>query len=182
MNLDTKKAVDRRLDKVYRFGAAMVGLVLVGFGVAGLMIRLPLFDTEGEVIAGLSTNGALSFISVAVGALLVGAAVLGGTFASNISLLVGAAFVGSGFINLVLMTTDYNILAFSMSNVIFSFVVGLVIMYFGMYGRFSGGLPEENPFRKHRERRSQKGKEIVVPAQQAQEHNELAPSAEPRHE
>lgn len=150
MDLDTTRRADRRLDLVYRIGAGLTGLVLVGFGSAGLMIRLPLFDTQGEVIAGLSTNGALSFISIAIGSLLVGAAILGGKFASTVCVAVGAAFVVSGLVNLYLMSTDFNILAFSIPNVIFSFVVGLVVMTFGMYGRFSGNLPEDNPFRRHR--------------------------------
>ncbi|WP_236543510.1 DUF4383 domain-containing protein [Spiractinospora alimapuensis] len=152
MDLDRVRPPDRRLDLVYRFGAAMTGLVLVGFGGAGLVTRLPLFDTQGEVIAGVATNGALSFISLAVGSLLVGASVIGGKFASTVSLLVGVAFVGSGFVHLVLMNTNHNVFAFSMPNVICSFVVGLAIMYCGMDGRFSGGLPEDNPFRRHRER------------------------------
>lgn len=153
MRLHTERRADRRLDLVYRIGAGLTGLVLIGFGIAGLMTRLPLFDTQGEVIAGLSTNGALSFISIAIGSLLVGAMVLGGTFASTVCIVVGVAFVASGLVNLFLMSTDFNILAFSMPNVIFSFVVGLLVMTFGMYGRFSGGLDEDNPFQRHREAR-----------------------------
>lgn len=150
MDLDTTRRADRRLDLVYRIGAGFTGLVLVGFGSAGMMIRLPLFDTQGEVIAGLSTNGALSFLSIAIGSLLVGAAILGGKFASTVCIVVGAAFIASGIVNLILMSTDFNILAFSMPNVIFSYAVGLMVLTFGMYGRFSGHLPEDNPFHRHR--------------------------------
>ncbi|SIO87308.1 hypothetical protein BQ8420_15860 [Nocardiopsis sp. JB363] len=151
MRLHTERRADRRLDLVYRIGAGLTGLILIGFGIAGMMIRLPLFDTQGEVIAGLSTNGALSFLSIAIGSLLVGAMVLGGTFASTVCVVVGVGFIVSGLANLFLMSTDFNILAFSMPNVIFSFVVGLLVMTFGMYGRFSGGLTEDNPYRMHRE-------------------------------
>lgn len=153
MELDTRRRADRRLDHVYRIGAGLTGLVLIGFGIAGLLTRLPLFDTQGEVIAGLSTNGALSFLSIAVGSLLVGAMVLGGIFASNVCIVIGAAFLVSGLVNLFLIGTDFNILAFSIPNVIFSFVVGLVVLTFGMYGRFSGGLDEDNPFHQYRESR-----------------------------
>ncbi|MEU0490450.1 DUF4383 domain-containing protein [Nocardiopsis sp. NPDC006139] len=153
MDLDTSHNADRRLAAVHRFGTAFIGLVLVGFGVTSLFVRLPLFDTRGEAVAGLSTNGALGFVSVAVGSLLVAAAVVGGTYSSTVSTLVGAGFVVSGLVNLYLMSTDYNILAFSMPNVIFSFVVGILMLTVGMYGRFTGGLPEDNPYRRHRERR-----------------------------
>ncbi|KOX22100.1 hypothetical protein [Nocardiopsis sp. NRRL B-16309] len=152
MELDTRRRPDRRLDTVYRVGAGATALILIGFGWAGLTTRLPLFDTQGEVVAGLSTNGALGFLSVAFGALLLGAAVLGGVFASTVCTVMGTAFVGSGLVNLYLMSAGPNILAFSMPNVIFSFVVGLMLMTFGMYGRFSGGLAEDNPFREHRAR------------------------------
>lgn len=161
MDLDTTRRADRRLDLVYRIGAGLTGLVLVGFGIAGLLTRLPLFDTQGEVIAGLSTNGALSFISVAIGSLLLGAAVLGGTFASTVCVVVGVGFVLSGLVNLFLMSTDFNILAFSMPNVIFSFAVGLMVMTFGMYGRFSGGLANDNPYRRHRA--SRHGEDVPRP-------------------
>lgn len=153
MDLDTRRRADRRLDLVYRIGAGLTGVILIGFGVAGLMTRLPLFDTQGEVIAGLSTNGALSFLSIAIGSLLVGAMVLGGTFASTVCVVVGLAFIASGLVNLFLMNTDFNVLAFSMPNVVFSLLVGLLVMTFGMYGRFTGGLTEENPFQQRREAR-----------------------------
>jgi hypothetical protein len=152
MELDTKRVPDRRLDTVYRVGSGVIALVLIGFGLAGLMVRLPLFDTQGEVVAGLSTNGALGFLSVAFGALLLGAAVLGGVYASTVCTVMGTAFVGSGLVNLYLMSAGPNILAFSMPNVVFGFVVGLTLMTVGMYGRFTGGLAEGNPFREHRAR------------------------------
>ncbi|GAB2511263.1 DUF4383 domain-containing protein [Nocardiopsis aegyptia] len=152
MELDRSRRSDRRLDIVYRVGSGVTALILIGFGLAGLTVRLPLFDTQGEVIAGLSTNGALGFLSVAFGALLLGAAVLGGVFASTVCTLMGTAFVASGLVNLYLMSAGPNVLAFSMPNVMFSFVVGLMLMTFGMYGRFSGGLAEDNPFREHRVR------------------------------
>ena len=152
MELDRNRRSDRRLDVVYRVGSGAIALTLIGFGLAGLTVRLPLFDTQGEVVAGLSTNGALGFLSVAFGALLMGAAVVGGVYASTVCTVVGTAFVGSGLVNLYLMSTGANILAFSMPNIIFSFVVGLTLMTIGMYGRFSGGLAEDNPFREHRAR------------------------------
>jgi hypothetical protein len=33
-----------------------------------------------------------------------------------------------------------------MSNVIFSFVAGLLLLTFGLYGRVSGGLTADNPY------------------------------------
>lgn len=156
MKLDATRPTDRRLALVYRIGGGLTGVVLIAFGVLGLLDRLAFFDTQGT-IAGLSTNGALSFISIAVGSLLLGGAVVGGTFASTLNIAVGAAFVASGLVNLYLMGTGYNPLAFAMPNVIFSFVVGMMVMTFGMYGRVSGGLPHDNPFWRHRHRAEAQG-------------------------
>jgi hypothetical protein len=72
--------------------------------------------------------------------------VIGGNFASNVNMLLGVAFLLSGFVNLALLDTPHNFLAFRIQNVLFSFVVGLVLMFFGMYGRVSGTLPHDNPY------------------------------------
>lgn len=146
MRLSEEMPVDHRLSTVYRFGAGFTGLVLIVFGVLGFADRLAFFDTTGERVAGLSTNGALSAISVVVGAVLVLGAFVGGNVASTLNITVGALFIVSGFVNLALIGKDANILAFRMPNVIFSFMVGLMVLTFGLYGRVSGNLPHDNPY------------------------------------
>lgn len=136
-----------RLARIYRFGGAFMGLVLITFGILGFTGNVGFFSTTGRQVAGLSTNGALSLISLVVGSILIVGAFIGPNFASMLNTVVGALFVVSGFVNLGLMgTPSINYLSFRMSNVIFSFVVGLMIMIFGMYGRVSGNLPHDNPF------------------------------------
>ncbi|MFB7223523.1 DUF4383 domain-containing protein [Streptomyces sp. NPDC056227] len=144
--LDEHLPVDHRLSSVYRVGAGLMGLVLLAFGILGLIDKIGFFDTGGATVAGLNTNGALSVLSICVGLLLFTGMVIGGNFASTLNMVLGIAFVLSGFINLALLDTDYNFLAFHLQNVLFSFVVGLMLMMFGMYGRVSGGLPHDNPY------------------------------------
>ncbi|MFF1839677.1 DUF4383 domain-containing protein [Streptomyces sp. NPDC058231] len=144
--LDEQLPVDHRLSRVYRIGAGLMGLVLVAFGILGLIDKIGIFDTGGHTIAGLNTNGALSILSICVGLLLFVGMVIGGNFASTLNMVLGIAFILSGFINLALLDTGFNFLAFHMQNVLFSFVVGLMLMMFGMYGRVSGGLPHDNPY------------------------------------
>ncbi|MGW0933748.1 DUF4383 domain-containing protein [Streptomyces sp. NPDC002666] len=144
--LDEHLPVDHRLSRVYRVGAGLMGLVLLAFGILGLIDKVGFFDTGGDTVAGLSTNGALSVLSICVGLLLFIGMVIGGNFASTLNMVLGIAFVLSGFVNLALLDTGLNFLAFEMQNVIFSFVVGLMLMMFGMYGRVSGGLPHDNPY------------------------------------
>lgn len=146
IDLDEHLPVDHRLSQVYRFGAGLTGVVLVAFGILGLIDRVGFFDTQGDKIAGLSTNGALSVLSIVVGLLLFYGSLRGGNFASTLNTVLGVAFLLSGFVNLALLETDYNFLAFQIQNVLFSFAVGLMLMVFGMYGRVSGKLPHDNPY------------------------------------
>ncbi|MFG2590485.1 DUF4383 domain-containing protein [Streptomyces sp. NPDC048438] len=144
--LDDHLPVDHRLSRVYRVGAGLMGLLLVAFGILGLIDRIGFFDTGGDTVAGLNTNGALSILSICVGLLLFVGMVIGGNFASTLNMVLGIAFILSGFVNLALLDTGMNFLAFRMQNVLFSFVVGLLLMMFGMYGRVTGGLPHDNPY------------------------------------
>ncbi|GAA2419959.1 hypothetical protein GCM10010433_19480 [Streptomyces pulveraceus] len=144
--LDQHLPVDHRLSQVYRVGAGLMGLVLLAFGVLGLINKIGFFSTGGATVAGLNTNGALSVLSICVGLLLFIGMVIGGNFASTLNMILGVAFILSGFVNLALLETEYNFLAFQLQNVLFSFVVGLMLMVFGMYGRVSGGLPHDNPY------------------------------------
>ncbi|MCX4553401.1 DUF4383 domain-containing protein [Streptomyces sp. NBC_01387] len=144
--LDEHLPVDHKLSRVYRFGAGLMGLVLVAFGILGLIDKIGFFNTGGDMVAGLNTNGALSVLSIVIGGLLLVGAAIGGNVASMMNMVIGVAFIVSGFVNLALIGTRFNFLAFHMQNVLFSFVVGLLLMTFGMYGRVSGGLPHDNPY------------------------------------
>lgn len=150
MKLDDHLPMDHRLSRVYRFGAGLMGLVLVVFGILGLLNGVSFLNQAGERIAGLNSNGALSTISIVIGGLLFVGMVIGGNFASTLNMCVGAAFLISGFVNLALLDTGSNLLAFKMSNVLFSFGVGLLLLAFGMYGRVTGGLPHDNPYWRRR--------------------------------
>ncbi|MET7364507.1 DUF4383 domain-containing protein [Streptomyces sp. NPDC005566] len=146
IRLNEHLPVDHRLSKVYRVGAGLAGLFLLAFGILGLIDRIGFFDTGGDTVAGLNTNGALGVLSICVGLLLFVGMVIGGNFASTLNMVLGIAFILSGFVNLALLDTGLNFLAFEMQNVLFSFVIGLLLMMFGMYGRVSGGLPHDNPY------------------------------------
>ncbi|MFD4943222.1 DUF4383 domain-containing protein [Streptomyces sp. NPDC058239] len=166
--LDKHLPIDHRLNSVYRVGAGLMGLVLLAFGILGLVNKIGFFSTGGATVAGLNTNGALSVLSICVGLLLFIGMVIGGNFASTLNMILGIAFILSGFVNLALLETDYNFLAFRLQNVLFSFVVGLMLMVFGMYGRVSGGLPHDNPYWRARhpeeaEREIRMGRKATTP-------------------
>ena len=139
-----------RLDHLHRVGAVVFAIGLAAFGVLGLLGGLAMFSTTGRVVLGLSTNGALSIISLVVAAILIAAGLRGGRVASTVLVVIGAAFVLSGFANALVLGTPLNLLAFRISNVIFSFIAGALLLFLGAWGRFAGGLPDDNPYRQER--------------------------------
>ena len=149
------------LNVLHRAGAVLLGLGLWVFGILGLVNRLDMFSTRGQPILGLSSNGLLSIISLVVGAILITAAVRGGRLASTIMVAVGAAFMLSGLGNVLVLNTNHNFLAFGISNVIFSLVAGGLLLILGAWGRFTVGLPSNNPY--EQERHPEAGTGDVMP-------------------
>lgn len=131
--------------RVHRLGAGVLGVGLIVFGGLGLADR-PEFFSGGRQVMGMGSNGALAVISLAVGVLLLVAAVRGGRRASTTTLVVGALFLLSGFVHLAVLDTAANLLAFRLPNVMFSFGAGLLLLTLGAYGRITGGLPPDNPY------------------------------------
>ena len=140
----------RRLDSVHRIGAALLGAGLCVFGVLGFVNHLEFLAVRGQVVLGLASNGLLSTISLIVGAVLITAALRGGEISSTITVEVGLLFLLSGLLNLAVLDTELNLLAFRLSNVLFSFIAGMLLLFLGAYGRFSGGLPTDNPYYQQR--------------------------------
>ncbi len=135
-----------RVPVVHKVGAVVVAAVIGVFGVLGFAGGLDYFSTDGERVLGLSTNGLLSTISVVTAAVLLFAAFRSARTASTIMIVIGALFLLSALANLAVLRTSLNVLAFSMANVVFSIVAGLVLLTLGAYGRVSGHLPADSPY------------------------------------
>ncbi|WP_448624900.1 DUF4383 domain-containing protein [Geodermatophilus sp. URMC 64] len=144
--VDDQPAVDGRVFAVQRLGAVGVGTFLLVFGTLGLTSGVPFLSTHGQRLLGLSSNGLLSVLSVVVGAVLVGAALRGPRVASTVMMVLGSLFLLSSLVNLALLQTGFNVLAFRISNVLFSIGVGVLLLVLGAYGRVSGNLPETSPY------------------------------------
>ncbi|MDI3405870.1 DUF4383 domain-containing protein [Streptomyces cavernicola] len=172
ISLNEHLPVDHRLSKVYRVGAGLMGLVLLAFGILGLIDEVGFFDTRGDTVAGLNTNGTLSVLSICVGLLLFAGMVIGGNFASTLNMVLGVLFILSGFANLALLDSDLNFLAFRIQNVLFSFVVGILLMVFGMYGRVGSALPHDNPYWRARHPGQAEREERVLSQAQLSARNE----------
>lgn len=151
-----------RLDQLHRVGAILFGLGLIGFGVLGLVDRLEMLSTSGRTVLGLSSNGLLSVISLIVGGTLVAAGARGGRTASTILVVIGAAFVLSGVANVLVLGTPLNLLAFRMSNVVFSLIAGALLLFLGAWGRFTALLPHDNPYWRERHGNDERPDELTT--------------------
>lgn len=140
----------RRINAIHRTSALVLGAGLGVFGILGLINRLAWFSTRGASILGLSSNGLLSLLSLLTAAVLIAAGLRGGRTASTVTVTVGALFLLSGVANVLVLNGPYNILAFRISNVLFSLVVGALLLCLGAWGRFTGRLPPDNPYRRER--------------------------------
>lgn len=132
--------------RVQRAGALVVAVFLLVFGLLGFAGGLEFFSTDGQRILGLSSNGLLSALSVLTALVLIGADLRGPRVPSTVMIVVGSLFLLSALGNLAVLRTSFNVLAFEMSNVLFSIGVGLVLLVLGAYGRISGGLPADSPY------------------------------------
>jgi hypothetical protein len=144
---DPSAAPERnRVYTVQRIGAFVVAGVIAVFGILGLLNGLDFFSTDGERVLGLSSNGLLSVISLVTAAVLVFSAFRSPRTASTVMIVIGVLFLVSALANLAVLNTEWNILAFRLSNVGFSVVAGLVLLLIGAYGRVSGNLPADSPY------------------------------------
>jgi hypothetical protein len=135
-----------RVYAVQRIGAALVALFLLVFGLLGFASGQAFFSTRGQSVLGLSSNGLLSTLSVVVALVLLTAAVRSPRTASTVMLVLGPLFLLSALVNSIVLGTRLNVLAFEMSNVIFSVVVGLPMLLVGAYGRIGSQLPPDSPY------------------------------------
>jgi hypothetical protein len=141
-----RPAVNGRVYLVQRLGAVAVASILLVFGLLGATGGVPFLSTHGARYLGMSSNGLLSALSLVVAVVLLGAALAGPRIASTVMIVLGALFLLSGLFHLAVLNTAANLLAFRMSNVVFSFVVGLLLLVLGAYGRISGHLPADSPY------------------------------------
>ncbi len=142
--------VAARLDHVHRAGAAVLGAGLCVFGVLGFLAAPAFLSTEGVSVLGMGSNGLLSLVSLVVGVVLVVAAGRGGTISSTLTVVIGGLFLMSGLLGIAVLNGPFNLLGFRWENVAFSLTCGAVLVVTGSYGRFTAGLPSENPYYQHR--------------------------------
>jgi hypothetical protein len=129
--------VNHPLRPLYRVLAAASGSYVLAFGVAGLIeAGGTSWFGRGETIAlGLRTNLAFALASVVAGGVILFAGLIGRNLDSWVNLLGGVVFLVAGTAMMALINTDLNVLNFAIETVIVSFVIGMVLLAAGLYGR-----------------------------------------------
>jgi hypothetical protein len=143
---EERPGLGARVYAVQRTGAVLVALFLLVFALLGFASGQQFFSIQGQPVLGMSSNGLLSTISVVVALVLLAAAARGPRIVSTVMIVLGPLFLLSAFVNAIVLETRLNWLAFQFSNVIFSVVVGLLLLLLGAYGRIGGHLPEDSPY------------------------------------
>ena len=134
--------INHHLRPLYRLLCGVAGLYMLVFGVAGFIETsgAPFFTRdEAEWVLGLRTNPAFSLLSIIAGAVVLAANVIGRNLAHRVNELAGIVLTVVGMASLALMQTPANIFAFSMVNVIVTFILAGVIGTASLYDRVGSG-------------------------------------------
>src|SRR5262249_34510771 len=96
----------------------------------------PLFaQTNLPWVLGVRTNLAFALLSIASGAILLLAVLIGRNVDYLVNIVGGLAFMVVGMLMLGLLQTDANVLGFTVTNSVVSFVLGTIVFTAGLYGR-----------------------------------------------
>jgi hypothetical protein len=130
--------INHPLRPLYRVLSAVAGLYMLVFGVVGFVQTsgAPFFTRdEAEWVLGLRTNPAFAVLSIVAGAVVLGANVVGRNLAHHVNQLAGIVLTIVGMASLALMQTEANVLAFSMVNVIVTFILAGITGTASLYDR-----------------------------------------------
>jgi hypothetical protein len=130
--------VNHHLRPLYRVLAALSGLYVLVFGIAAVahVADGGFFARDGlPTVLGLRGNRAFASLSILAGVALIAAAVIGGNLDRWVNLIAGVVFLSAGMAMMTVMQTGLNLLGFTMTTCIVSFVIGLVLFAAGLYGR-----------------------------------------------
>lgn len=129
--------VNHPLQPMYRLLAGLCGLFVLLFGIVGLTRTAgdPLFSEGDTTVFGLHLNLAFAIISVVVGVVLVGGALIGRNIDHFVNLVGGGVFLVAGMVMLPTQRMGGDFLNFRVSTCVVSFIIGIVLLTAGLYGR-----------------------------------------------
>jgi hypothetical protein len=134
----THLPVNHPLRPLYRTLVVLVSIYMLLLGVVGFFQTrgTPLFaETNLPWVLGVRTNMAFALLSLVSGAVLLFSTFIGRNVDRLVNIIGGIALMVVGMLMLSLLQTDANILGFTVTNCIVSFVLGCVVFTAGLYGR-----------------------------------------------
>lgn len=135
--------VNHPMARFYRILAGAAGAYVLVFGVVGAVATWgePLFSRDDVVVLGLRSNLGFAVLSVVVGVVVLGGALVGGAPAHWINMVGGSVFLLAGAAMLAFMQTDANLLNFSVATCVVSYLIGLAMLLAGLYDKV--GSPQD---------------------------------------
>ena len=130
--------VNHPLRPLYRVLAALIGLYVLVFGVWGF-VRTQGNDFVGHqnlpTVLGLKVNPAFAVLSVVAGVLLLAGTVIGRNLDHYLKLTAAVLFMVVATAMLLLLRTEANVLGFTVTTVVVSYVFGMTCLAAGLYGK-----------------------------------------------
>jgi len=118
-----------------RVTALVVGAALLVLGVVGLAVTLsrPFADATGVLLLGVvSLNTLQNTVHLALGALLVSAALAGRTAARLTTRVLGTVLLALGIAGLFLSSTEHNVLAVNAAANLVHFLAAAILLAVGL--------------------------------------------------
>ena len=123
--------INHPLQPLYRALSGIAGIYLILFGVVGFIVAAG----GGGRVLGQGANLLWSIVSLVVGVIVLAGAVVGRNLDAKLNQYVGWGLVGIGTFELAFSRTDANFLDFTISTVIVTYIVALVLVLSGLYGK-----------------------------------------------
>lgn len=129
--------VNHHLRPLYRVVAALTAGWLLVFGAVGLnQTQGTEWFARGDWTAlGVPTNRAFAVASLVSGAVVLLAALVGHNVDRLVNLWGGGGFLVAGTVMMALIETEANVLNFSIATSVASYIIGMLLIAAGLYGK-----------------------------------------------
>jgi hypothetical protein len=129
--------VNHPLRPIYRALGGLTGLYFVIFGVVGLIVTRGggLFADDPDRVFGQGSNLAWSIGTIVIGAVVLISTAVGRNLDVAVDKYVGWGLLGVGTFELAVSRTDVNVLNFTISTVVVTYLAGLVLIMVSFYSK-----------------------------------------------
>jgi hypothetical protein len=123
--------INHPLRPLYRTLSALVGIYLIVFGIVGFIVGAG----DGDRVLGQGANLLWSIVSLLIGVVVLVATVVGRNIDVKVNQYVGWGLVGFGTLALAVSRTNANVVDFTASTVIVTYICALILIMASLYGK-----------------------------------------------